>query len=105
MNKYGYFALIALLLAINVAFAQTNTALSTQLENIKNSLKTILPIVAIVMIVLAGVVYAAGQVMGAEMRSRASVWATSLLVGAIIGLILAASAEAIVGLFSSASLF
>ncbi|MEM4332054.1 MAG: TrbC/VirB2 family protein [Candidatus Micrarchaeia archaeon] len=105
MNKYGYFALIALLLAINVAFAQTNTELSTQLENIKNSLKTILPIVAIVMIVLAGVVYAAGQVMGAEMRSRASVWATSLLVGAIIGLILAASAEAIVGLFSSASLF
>ncbi|MEM3364506.1 MAG: hypothetical protein QXS93_03285 [Candidatus Micrarchaeia archaeon] len=104
MNKYGYFALVALLLAINVAFA-ANTQLISQLEGIKNSLKTILPIVAIVMIVLAGVVYAAGQVMGAEMRSRASVWATSLLVGAIIGLILAASAEAIVGLFSSASLF
>ena len=41
--------------------------------------------VFLVLIVLAAIVYAAGQVMGAETRARANVWATSMFVGAIIG--------------------
>ncbi len=93
--------LLAVVLAGNLVFAQT---LSEQLSNIMTQIQSIVPIVALVMIVLAGLVYAAGQVMGAEMRSRANVWATSLLVGAIIGLVLAATAPGIVGLFSGAAL-
>jgi hypothetical protein len=37
------------------------------------------------MIIFAGVVYAAGQMMGAETRARASVWATAALTGALFG--------------------
>lgn len=45
-------------------------------------------IVAFMMIVLSSIVYALGQLFGAETRARANVWATSMLTGAIIGVIL-----------------
>lgn len=102
MNKYSIMAFLGIMLLGNVLFAETT--LSSSLSNIQNQITTLVPIISLVMIVLAGLVYAAGQVMGAEMRSRASVWATSLLVGAIIGLVLAASAGGIVGMFSGAAL-
>ncbi|MGC8923919.1 MAG: hypothetical protein ACP5KJ_01855 [Candidatus Micrarchaeia archaeon] len=104
MRRMGILLAIAVMIVGNVVFASSSN-LKAQLNNICKDLVTILPVVALVMIVLAGLVYAAGQVMGAEMRSRASVWATSLLVGAIIGLILAASAKGIVKAFAGAALF
>ena len=44
------------------------------------------------MILLAAVIYATGQMMGAETRARANVWATSCLTGALIGIIIASVA-------------
>ncbi len=40
------------------------------------------------MIVIAGVIYAVGQMMGAETRARANVWATAALVGAVIAILI-----------------
>ena len=40
------------------------------------------------MIILAGVIYAAGQMMGAETRARANVWATACLTGALIAILI-----------------
>ncbi len=64
-------------------------------QNIKNAIcafyklvRDILPIVAMLMIFAAGVVYAAGQILGAETRARANVWAHAMFIGAIIGLLL-----------------
>jgi hypothetical protein len=37
------------------------------------------------LIVLAGAVYAGGALFGAETRARATVWATTMIVGAVIG--------------------
>ncbi len=101
MNKYGLIALLAVMLAVNVVFAD----LSATLTGIATQLQALLPIVALIMIVLAGAVYAGGQVMGAEMRSRAVVWAQSLLIGAIIGLIIAALAPVLISLFSATPVF
>ncbi|MBI2080063.1 hypothetical protein HYT84_04825, partial [Candidatus Micrarchaeota archaeon] len=39
----------------------------------------------LLLVVLAAIVYAVGQVMGAETRARASVWATAMFTGAIVG--------------------
>ncbi|MFH1447725.1 MAG: hypothetical protein ABIG39_02580, partial [Candidatus Micrarchaeota archaeon] len=50
--------------------------------------------------ILAGGIYAIGQVLGAETRARASVWATAMLVGGVIGLIIAASAQYLVSIFA-----
>ncbi|VVC02598.1 Uncharacterised protein [Candidatus Burarchaeum australiense] len=53
------------------------------------------------MLLIAGLIYAAGQIMGAETRARANVWATALLTGGIIGLLIAASAPYVLQLFGS----
>lgn len=46
-------------------------------------ISTMVPVVAMLMTVVGGVVYASGQMMGAETRARANVWATAALVGAV----------------------
>ncbi|PIT84108.1 hypothetical protein COU37_04960 [Candidatus Micrarchaeota archaeon CG10_big_fil_rev_8_21_14_0_10_45_29] len=48
----------------------------------------ILPVISMLMVIGAGIVYAAGQMMGAETRARANTWATAMLVGAIIGILI-----------------
>ena len=48
----------------------------------------LLAVVVFVLIVVAAIIYAAGQVMGAETRARASVWATSMIIGAVIGIVI-----------------
>jgi len=40
------------------------------------------------MLVLAGVIYAGGQMMGSETRARTTVWATACLTGALIGILI-----------------
>jgi len=60
-----------------------------------NDAKSLLPVVAMLMTVVAGVVYAAGQIMGAETRARANVWATACLTGALIGVLIYAVAPSV----------
>ncbi len=48
----------------------------------------ILPIIAMLMIIGAGIIYAAGQIMGAETRARASQWGTAMLIGAVIAILI-----------------
>jgi len=64
------------------------TNLKTAMTNLCTDAISLLTVTIILMIVLAAVVYAGGQVMGAETRARATVWATAMLTGAIIGAIL-----------------
>jgi hypothetical protein len=63
-------------------------ALQSQLNNICGTAKGILGVGIMLMIVLAGVIYAVGQVMGAETRARATVWGTAMLLGALIAAII-----------------
>lgn len=49
---------------------------------------SVLAVGAIVLIVLAAIVYAIGQMLGAETRARATVWATAMFTGAIVAAII-----------------
>ncbi len=60
-----------------------------------SALVTLLPVASMLMVVVAGVIYAAGQIMGAETRARANVWATAALTGALIGVLIYAVAPAV----------
>jgi hypothetical protein len=51
-------------------------------------INSVLVIVVFLLIVAAAVVYAGGQLLGAETRARASVWATSMFIGALIGVLI-----------------
>jgi len=69
------------------------------LNNICSMMMSILPIITIVLFVVAAVAYGAGHIFGAEMKSRATSWATSMIVGAIIALIITLLARPLLGLF------
>jgi hypothetical protein len=82
-------------------FADTETSpLADELSKISKQIQDLVPIVALLMLVMAGLIYGIGQVMGAEVRGRAAVWAQALLIGAIIGLMIMALAPHLIQLFS-----
>ena len=92
--------LVAFVLLSNVASAQ----LASQLLSVCLTIKGIVPVVALLMFIMAGGIYAIGQVLGAETRARAAVWSTAMLVGGAIGLIIAASAGYLLRMFSGAAI-
>jgi hypothetical protein len=90
--------LVALALAMSVLAAQSTDLLSgvnNAVTQLCISLKSLLPVAAMMMVILAGVLYAAGQMMGAETRARANVWATAALTGALIAILIAVVAPAV----------
>ena len=85
-------------------FADTSssTTIMTGLANVKDAMSQLcsgltqmLPVVAMLMIILAGVIYAAGQMMGAETRARTNVWATAALTGALMAILIAVIAPSV----------
>ena len=88
MRKIGIFAVIAIMVA-SVFAASMLTQVTDAITQLCISLKAMLPVAAMLMIILAGVIYAAGQMMGAETRARANVWATAALTGALIAILIA----------------
>lgn len=88
LSSVGKYLLLAVLVVnlMSVSFASGN--LANALKQLCSMSQQFLGITVMVLIVLAGVVYAIGQVMGAETRARAAVWATAMLTGAIIGIII-----------------
>ncbi len=86
--KAKTFAFAALAL---VAFAFSQSLLSTVnfgASEFCKSVMNLIPLVSMLMIVIAGVVYGLGQMMGAETRARANVWATACLGGALIAVLI-----------------
>lgn len=63
------------------------------------NLTSILPIIAILLFVLAAVIYGVGHVFGAEMKSKATGWATSMVVGAVISLLIFLLTKPVLGIF------
>jgi len=71
-----------------LAFADATTNIQSGLCDLYNLVSSVLVIVIFLLIVAAAVVYAGGQLLGAETRARASVWATSMFIGALIGVLI-----------------
>ena len=94
MKKLGLFLL--LLAAVGSVYAMGNT-LKPAITNLCVALTSLLPVVAMLMVIVAGVIYASGQIMGAETRARANVWATAALTGALIALLIWAVAPGVLG--------
>jgi hypothetical protein len=93
MGKIGILLVLAVL--ASVAFATQLETVLTAISDLCNGLRNLLPVAAMLMIILAGVIYAAGQMMGAETRARANVWATAALTGALIAILIAVVAPSV----------
>ncbi len=98
-KKSIMYAVLMFAVATSLVAATTGgvSALSNALTSLCSDIKGLIPIVSFLMIVSAGVIYAAGQLLGAETRARASVWATAMLVGAVIGLLIVVITPNILG--------
>jgi uncharacterized membrane protein YraQ (UPF0718 family) len=81
------FMLIAFI-SLNFASEKISERLAYGLNNFCIMLKNLLPIVVVALFALAAIVYAIGQVFGAEMRSKATSWAMNMVVGGIVALII-----------------
>jgi hypothetical protein len=85
------FVILAMLIAVGITFATTAmllTSVQNAISQLCLSLKAMLPVTAMMMLVTAGVIYASGQILGAETRARANVWATACLTGALISILI-----------------
>ena len=92
------FLMLALFVGLVAAQDVGSSGLIAAISSLCTLVKTLLPTVALLMIIAAGVLYAAGQFMGAETRARASVWATAMLTGAVIAVLIAVIAPWILSL-------
>jgi len=91
INKINILVLV-LSLFLGIIFAQTTTP---GLLELQNAMKTIcgqifdlLPPVAMLLVIAGAVTYAAGQFAGAEMRARATGWATAMIIGALFAFVI-----------------
>ncbi|MHA1860405.1 MAG: hypothetical protein ACTSVF_04840 [Candidatus Asgardarchaeia archaeon] len=91
---------VVMMVLMGVVLAQ---GIVDTLNDICVQLRSLAPIVAFILLVLAGVIYGAGQVLGAEMRSRANAWAQTIAIGAVIGLILVAAAPWVIAVIANAT--
>ena len=103
VGKAGFAGLSVITGSFATGTAQTGTTLtsissiSQGFANIYCSLMGVLPPLAMVLVILAAVIYAAGQVGGAEFRANAGRWATALIVGAVLALVLVLLLPGILG--------
>ena len=99
IRKFIYAFLLTIFLS-GFSFSQPipnnpTSQLEGALSELCSGLNTLVPVAAMLMILLSSVIYAAGQMMGAETRARANVWATSCLTGALIGILISVIAPAV----------
>lgn len=88
VNAIGKYLIVAFIVMNLIPSVSASTGLSNALMSLCGMAKTMLGLGVMVLIILAGTIYAVGQVLGAETRARASVWATAMLTGAVIGIII-----------------
>jgi len=78
------------LFIISFAHAQAVSYLETALRDICRDIQNLIPTASMLLVVLGSVLYGSAQLFGnAEIRAKGSVWATSCITGAIMGLIIA----------------
>ncbi len=89
ISKLGRYAVLLsfVMLMLNISILNA-TSIGTALSGLCTQVQQFLGVALVLMILLAAVTYAVGQIMGAETRARATVWATAMLTGAVIGAII-----------------
>lgn len=94
---------LAFILFIFVSFSFAQGTASRSSENLKSTLcalysdlNSIIPTVAFVLFVLAGVAYAGGQFFGAETRAKSISWSMSMVTGAVVGLLIVQVASVLI---------
>jgi low temperature requirement protein LtrA len=95
--------LIGIVFFLSFAGATGTARVTAALETLRQIVCQFFGALITVCIVLAAIAYAAGNVMGAEAGARAKVWATNLVIGAAIGVVLYLVSPLVLGALSGSS--
>ncbi|MDD5023088.1 MAG: hypothetical protein PHU63_02885, partial [Candidatus ainarchaeum sp.] len=74
LGKY-FLSIFLVLTLISMSYSAAAT-IESAICGIVSIVKTVMAATMLILVVLAAIIYAAGQVLGAETRARANVWAT-----------------------------
>jgi cellulose synthase/poly-beta-1,6-N-acetylglucosamine synthase-like glycosyltransferase len=96
--------LIGMMFSSFLSFAANTANITQALISLKDIVCQFFGALIMVCIVLAAIAYAAGNVMGAEAGARAKVWATNLIIGAALGVVLYIVAPLVLGALAGKSL-
>lgn len=91
---WGTFFLAAFFAGI--AFAAAGAEVTNAVSDLCNGAKALMPPAAMLMTVAGALVYGAGQLLGAETRARAVVWATNLVTGGVVSTLIVSVAPPVV---------
>lgn len=97
------FIALALFSVASLSFAALETTISA-INGLCTGLTSMLPVAAMLMTMLAAVIYAAGQIMGAETRARANVWATAAVTGAMMAVLISIVSPSVLGMIYGAGI-
>jgi hypothetical protein len=87
-NKIGKYFLVFILIVNMAGLSFAQQSIIDAMSSLCETASTLLATGAMLLIILAAAVYAIGQIVGAETRARASVWATAMITGALIGIVI-----------------
>jgi len=93
-RRVGMWAALFIIFLVSLSFAGGMAKTGYALNSLSSGLNSLLPVAAMLMTVLAAVIYAAGQMLGAETRARANTWATAALTGAMMAVLITVIAPA-----------
>ncbi|MFA6531088.1 MAG: hypothetical protein WCT31_05115 [Candidatus Micrarchaeia archaeon] len=99
--KNTLFRLLVVFSLLNIAMAADPNTIQATMGNLCYYVKSALAAGLLLLTVMAAIVYAVGQVLGAETRARASVWATAMFTGALMGALIYIILPYIIGMMMS----
>jgi hypothetical protein len=92
--------MVAVICGIVAATEDVGSRFSGMGCQIYNGLKSILPIIIVVVIIFAGVIYLVGQVFGTEAKSKAQSWAQNMIIGVLIAIIVVLAVPALINMLA-----
>ena len=97
----GMKLIFIIFLALPLLFAVSGVRdLTVAMGGLCSGLTSMLPVAAMLMTVLAAVIYASGQMTGTETRARTNVWATAAITGAMMAVLIAVVSPSVLGAVS-----
>jgi hypothetical protein len=88
------YVMIGFILALSLGLM--NASVGILINNICATMRDLLPIVALLLFMIAALIYGIGKLLGQEFRSKTESWAITIVIGAIIGMVLGLSAPFII---------
>ena len=99
MNFKMYF-LMSFVFALS--FALVSAGVMELVNNVCYGIRSIMPLIALTLFIIAALIFGVGKVLGQEYRSKSEKWATTILIGSILGLILAVASPFVIAMLYEA---